>query len=169
MSGVLFRPQCFSPLPSATRISAVQGSYNLYFNNVYFGFDIWFSMTSNVGDRSLNLKYTWVAWAPRTVGLVGSDIQCWPELWNWHMYINPHGQKNIFIFCFCFEYLLFVPCIMSCQSGNELNCIEIELKLHWNWHHLWNHSMKHKSMNNFSDCVTTHIRCVIRFRAKHTC
>ena len=67
MSGILFRPQCISPLPL---ISIVLGSSNIYVSNLYFGCDIWFPMTSCVGGRSLNLKYTYVDSAPCTMGLL---------------------------------------------------------------------------------------------------
>ena len=38
----------------------MRGSRNLYFTHVYFGFDIWFPLTSNVGDWSLNPKCTYL-------------------------------------------------------------------------------------------------------------
>ena len=37
----------------------MRGSSNLYFSHVYFGFDIWFPLTSNVGDQLLKLKCTY--------------------------------------------------------------------------------------------------------------
>ena len=57
----------------------MRGSSNLCFSHVYFGLDVWFPLTSNVVDRSLNLKYTWVVWAPCSVGPVAGDTQCWPS------------------------------------------------------------------------------------------
>ena len=40
----------------------------------YFVFGIWFPLTSNVADRSLNLKCTYLG----CLGLVAGDTQCWP-------------------------------------------------------------------------------------------
>ena len=112
VSGILFRPQYCISLPTAALISAGRA---IYISVMYIlASTIIFPLTKEIGDRSLNLKYIWVACAPRTVGLVAGDTQYWTELWNRNMYVNLHDQKYISIFvCYCFESLLFYWCIMS--------------------------------------------------------
>ena len=50
-------------------------------------------------------RWTWNIFGqlgPVHRGFVPGGTQCWPELWNKHIYVNPHDQKYLFIFLFLY-------------------------------------------------------------------
>ena len=69
MSSILFRPHCFLRQYCLHCAGFAQFILAMCISGSIFNF-----LTSNVEDRSLNLKYTWVVWALCTVGLVAGTL-----------------------------------------------------------------------------------------------
>ena len=66
-----------SLFPSAV-MSTLCGVRAIYILAMCISGSIFNFLTSNVEDRSLNLKYTWVVWALCTVGLVAGKLSADP-------------------------------------------------------------------------------------------
>ena len=194
MSSILFRPQCFSPLPLAimSLLCGVRAIYilTMCISGSIFEFHwppmleigrwtwiilglfgphvLWDSwpVTLNADQASVPLKVfrsvsgydrglgvlgrSWggfahvatvtLSWRVRNFVVIGGMRFEWgttdfgrvlgsvglplvgraPELWNLHMFVNPHDQNIFSFFCFCFESLLFASCIISCHVGSKL-------------------------------------------------